>query len=51
MSKNIILITGASSGFGLLAAQALALWGIETTVVVPGAFTNGTNHFGIKWSF
>jgi NAD(P)-dependent dehydrogenase (short-subunit alcohol dehydrogenase family) len=23
----------------------LALWGIETTIVVPGAFTNGTNHF------
>jgi NAD(P)-dependent dehydrogenase (short-subunit alcohol dehydrogenase family) len=23
----------------------LALWGIETTIVVPGAFTKGTNHF------
>jgi len=23
----------------------LALWGIETTIMVPGAFTNGTNHF------
>ena len=24
---------------------ALARWGIETTIVVPGAFTKGTNHF------
>jgi NAD(P)-dependent dehydrogenase (short-subunit alcohol dehydrogenase family) len=23
----------------------LALWGIETTIMVPGAFTRGTNHF------
>jgi hypothetical protein len=23
----------------------LALWGIETTTMVPGAFTQGTNHF------
>jgi NAD(P)-dependent dehydrogenase (short-subunit alcohol dehydrogenase family) len=23
----------------------LALWGIETTIMVPGAFTTGTNHF------
>jgi NAD(P)-dependent dehydrogenase (short-subunit alcohol dehydrogenase family) len=23
----------------------LALWGIETTILVPGAFTQGTNHF------
>jgi NAD(P)-dependent dehydrogenase (short-subunit alcohol dehydrogenase family) len=23
----------------------LALWGIETTIIVPGAFTKGTNHF------
>jgi NAD(P)-dependent dehydrogenase (short-subunit alcohol dehydrogenase family) len=23
----------------------LALWGIETTIMVPGAFTKGTNHF------
>ena len=26
-------------------ARELALWGIETTIVVPGAFTKGTNHF------
>jgi hypothetical protein len=23
----------------------LSLWGIETTIMVPGAFTRGTNHF------
>lgn len=26
-------------------ATELARWGIETTIVVPGAFTKGTNHF------
>src|ERR1700730_7199120 len=26
-------------------ASELARWGIETTIVVPGSFTNGTNHF------
>jgi NAD(P)-dependent dehydrogenase (short-subunit alcohol dehydrogenase family) len=26
-------------------ARELALWGIETSIIVPGAFTNGTNHF------
>jgi NAD(P)-dependent dehydrogenase (short-subunit alcohol dehydrogenase family) len=26
-------------------ARELTLWGIETSIVVPGAFTNGTNHF------
>jgi NAD(P)-dependent dehydrogenase (short-subunit alcohol dehydrogenase family) len=26
-------------------ARELALWGIETSIVVPGAFTSGTNHF------
>lgn len=26
-------------------AGELARWGIETTIVVPGAFTSGTNHF------
>ena len=36
MSKFNILVTGASSGFGLMTA---------TTIMVPGAFTKGTNHF------
>lgn len=26
-------------------ARELALWGIETSIIVPGAFTAGTNHF------
>jgi NAD(P)-dependent dehydrogenase (short-subunit alcohol dehydrogenase family) len=26
-------------------AAELARWGVETTIVVPGAFTHGTNHF------
>jgi NAD(P)-dependent dehydrogenase (short-subunit alcohol dehydrogenase family) len=26
-------------------ARELARWGIETSIVVPGAFTQGTNHF------
>ncbi|KAK3703233.1 hypothetical protein LTR37_014573 [Vermiconidia calcicola] len=26
-------------------ARELNLWGIETTIVVPGVFTKGTNHF------
>ena len=30
----------------VLYARELSRWGIETTIVVPGAFTKGTNHFG-----
>jgi NAD(P)-dependent dehydrogenase (short-subunit alcohol dehydrogenase family) len=26
-------------------ARELVRWGVETTIVVPGAFTGGTNHF------
>src|SRR5260221_1840231 len=26
-------------------ARELALWGIESSIIVPGAFTGGTNHF------
>jgi hypothetical protein len=26
-------------------ADELARWGVETTIVVPGSFTTGTNHF------
>lgn len=26
-------------------ARELALWGIDTSIIVPGAFTSGTNHF------
>ena len=26
-------------------AREPVLWGVETSIVVPGAFTKGTNHF------
>ena len=29
----------------VLYARELSRWSIETTIVVPGAFTKGTNHF------
>ncbi|WHZ33664.1 SDR family oxidoreductase [Sagittula sp. MA-2] len=38
----------AKAGMDALAvsyAAELAPWGIETTIMVPGAFTSGTNHF------
>lgn len=38
----------AKAGMDALAvsyASELARWGIETTIVVPGSFTTGTNHF------
>ena len=38
----------AKAGMDALAvlyARELALWGIETSIIVPGAFTKGTNHF------
>lgn len=38
----------AKAGMDSLAvsyAGELARWGIETTIVVPGSFTSGTNHF------
>jgi NAD(P)-dependent dehydrogenase (short-subunit alcohol dehydrogenase family) len=38
----------AKAGMDALAVQyarELARWGIETSIIVPGAFTKGTNHF------
>src|ERR1700749_3107873 len=38
----------AKAGMDSLAvsyAAELARWGVETTIVVPGSFTSGTNHF------
>lgn len=35
----------AMDSLAVLYARELARWGIETTIVVPGAFTKGTNHF------
>ena len=39
---------GAKAAMDAIAVQyarELTRWGIETTIVVPGAFTGGTNHF------
>src|ERR1700747_2234440 len=38
----------AKAGMDALAVQyarELSRWGIETSIIVPGAFTSGTNHF------
>ena len=39
------IVTGAARGLGFSYARELARWGIETSIIVPGAFTGGTNHF------
>jgi NAD(P)-dependent dehydrogenase (short-subunit alcohol dehydrogenase family) len=35
----------AMDSLAVLYARELARWGIETSIIVPGAFTKGTNHF------
>jgi NAD(P)-dependent dehydrogenase (short-subunit alcohol dehydrogenase family) len=35
----------AMDSLAVLYARELSRWGIETTIVVPGALTKGTNHF------
>jgi NAD(P)-dependent dehydrogenase (short-subunit alcohol dehydrogenase family) len=35
----------AKAAMDSLAASELTRWGIETSIIVPGAFTKGTNHF------
>jgi NAD(P)-dependent dehydrogenase (short-subunit alcohol dehydrogenase family) len=35
----------AMDRLAIVYASELARWGIETSIVVPGAFTGGTNHF------
>jgi NAD(P)-dependent dehydrogenase (short-subunit alcohol dehydrogenase family) len=35
----------AMDSLAVLYARELSRWGIETSIVVPGAFTKGTNHF------
>ncbi|MFK3690750.1 SDR family oxidoreductase [Agrobacterium tumefaciens] len=35
----------AMDSLAVLYAREVSRWGIETTIVVPGAFTKGTNHF------
>jgi NAD(P)-dependent dehydrogenase (short-subunit alcohol dehydrogenase family) len=35
----------AMDALAVVYARELARWGIETSIIVPGAFTTGTNHF------
>ncbi|HEY0233619.1 MAG TPA: SDR family oxidoreductase [Afipia sp.] len=35
----------AMDSLAVLYARELSRWGIETSIIVPGAFTKGTNHF------
>jgi NAD(P)-dependent dehydrogenase (short-subunit alcohol dehydrogenase family) len=35
----------AMDALAVIYARELLLWGIETSILVPGAFTKGTNHF------
>ncbi|MBC7977046.1 MAG: SDR family NAD(P)-dependent oxidoreductase [Myxococcales bacterium] len=35
----------AMDALAVIYARELSLWGIETAILVPGAFTKGTNHF------
>ncbi|WP_175710358.1 MULTISPECIES: SDR family oxidoreductase [Burkholderia] len=35
----------AMDAIAVLYARELSRWGIETSIIVPGAFTQGTNHF------
>jgi len=35
----------AMDALAVVYAREVALWGIETSIIVPGAFTSGTNHF------
>ena len=35
----------AMDSTAVIYARELARWGIETSIIVPGAFTGGTNHF------
>src|ERR1700741_5244888 len=35
----------AMDAMAVVYAREVALWGIETSIIVPGAFTSGTNHF------
>ena len=36
----------AMDAMAVVYARELTRWGIETSIIVPGAFTGGTNHFG-----
>ena len=38
-------VKAAMDALAVTYARELALWGIDTAILVPGAFTRGTNHF------
>jgi NAD(P)-dependent dehydrogenase (short-subunit alcohol dehydrogenase family) len=38
-------VKAAMDALAIVYARELTLWGIETAILVPGAFTKGTNHF------
>jgi NAD(P)-dependent dehydrogenase (short-subunit alcohol dehydrogenase family) len=38
-------VKAAMDSLAVTYARELARWGIETSIIVPGAFTSGTNHF------
>ena len=45
ISSPYFAAKAAMDALAVLYARELARWGIETSIVVPGAFTKGTNHF------
>ena len=40
-----LLMKAAMDAIAVQYARELSRWGIETSIIVPGAFTSGTNHF------
>src|SRR4029453_3449534 len=40
-----MLFRAGMDAMAVIYARELTRWGIETSIIVPGAFTGGTNHF------
>jgi NAD(P)-dependent dehydrogenase (short-subunit alcohol dehydrogenase family) len=43
-------VKAAMDALAVSYAAELARWGIETSIVVPGSFTKGTDHFATAWT-